>query len=110
MFGDSDGSKDANPGAPPSTTDPPFPNRELTLSSYLCEKPTLASAAAGGGGGAGPSSPPNPAAAAAGDDGKHCVERDFSTSPRPSAGSTGDDSSVVGGKKPRLDSSSLAVP
>ncbi|BAF11418.1 protein TITANIA-like [Oryza sativa Japonica Group] len=110
MFGDSDGSKDANPGAPPSTTDPPFPNRELTLSSYLCEKPTLASAAAGGGGGAGPSSPPNPAAAAAGDDGKHCVERDFLHLSAPKRGDPpGDDSSVVGGKKPRLDSLQLSL-
>uniref|UniRef100_J3LLT7 Protein OBERON 3 n=1 Tax=Oryza brachyantha TaxID=4533 RepID=J3LLT7_ORYBR len=112
MFGDSDGSKEANPGAPASGADPPFPNRELTLSSYLCEKPTLASAGAGAG--AGPSSPPNPApataAAAAGDDAKHCVERDFLHLSAPKRGDPpGDDSSVVGGKKPRLDSLQLSL-
>jgi hypothetical protein len=63
MYGDSDGSKD--PGAAPPPSDQPFPNRELTLSSYLCDKPTLASAAAAdaaasAAAAAGPSSPPNP--------------------------------------------------
>uniref|UniRef100_A0A0D9VRQ1 Protein OBERON 3 n=1 Tax=Leersia perrieri TaxID=77586 RepID=A0A0D9VRQ1_9ORYZ len=108
MFGETDGSKDG--GAPGSSADPPFPNRELTLSSYLCEKPTLASAAAAAA--AGPSSPPNPApaAAAAAEDGKHCVERDFLHLSAPKRGDPpGDDSSVVGGKKPRLDSLQLSL-
>ncbi|CAN6313454.1 unnamed protein product [Urochloa humidicola] len=122
MFGDSDGSKDANAGAPGSgAPEPPFPNRELTLSSYLCDKPPLASAAAAAA--AGPSSPPNPAAAApaAGEDAaaaaaaaaasaKLCVERDFLHLSAPKRGDPpGDDSSVVGGKKPRLDSLQLSL-
>jgi hypothetical protein len=119
MFGYSDGSKDPNPGgASGSNAEPPFPNRELTLSSYLCEKPTLASAAAAGGGGgaAGPSSPPNPApvadaaAADAAANAKLCVERDFLHLSAPKRGDPpGDDSSVVGGKKPRLDSLQLSL-
>ncbi|CAN6301605.1 unnamed protein product [Urochloa humidicola] len=121
MFGDSDGSKDASAGAPGSAApEPPFPNRELTLSSYLCDKPPLASAAAAAAG-AGPSSPPNPAAAApaAGEDAaaaaaaasaKLCVERDFLHLSAPKRGDPpGDDSSVVGGKKPRLDSLQLSL-
>lgn len=102
MFGDSDGSKDAGAAAPGSgAPEPPFPNRELTLSSYLCDKPPpqLGSAAAG------PSSPPNPAA-----DDKLCVERDFLHLSAPKRGDPpGDDSSVVGGKKPRLDSLQLSL-
>ncbi|CAL4930039.1 unnamed protein product [Urochloa decumbens] len=115
MFGDSDGSKDASAGAPGSgAPEPPFPNRELTLSSYLCDKPPLASAAAAA---ARPSSP-NPAAAApaAGEDAaaaaaaKLCVERDFLHLSAPKRGDPpGDDSSVVGGKKPRLDSLQLSL-
>ncbi|KAF8683485.1 hypothetical protein HU200_044392 [Digitaria exilis] len=112
MFGDSDGSKDASAGGAP---DPPFPNRELTLSSYLCDKPPLASAAAAAT--AGPSSPPNPAAPAAEDAAaaaaaaaKLCVERDFLHLSAPKRGDPpGDDSSVVGGKKPRLDSLQLSL-
>ncbi|XP_062210509.1 protein TITANIA-like [Phragmites australis] len=110
MFGDSDGSKDPSSGAPPSNPpEPPFPNRELTLSSYLCDKPPLASAAA-----AGRSSPPNPAAATPADDAganaKLCVERDFLNLSTPKRGDPpGDDSSVVGGKKPRLDSLQLSL-
>ncbi|WVZ56161.1 hypothetical protein U9M48_006732 [Paspalum notatum var. saurae] len=111
MFGDSDGSKDAGAGAPGSgAPDAPFPNRELTLSSYLCDKPAppqtqqqLASSAAVA---PGPSSPPNPAA----DDAKLCVERDFLHLSAPKRGDPpGDDSSVVGGKKPRLDSLQLSL-
>ncbi|TVU47787.1 hypothetical protein EJB05_07396 [Eragrostis curvula] len=113
MFGDSDGSKD--PGAGGSNPlDPPFPNRELTLSSYLCDKQPLTSAAATAA--VGPSSPPNPAsaaaAAAAADDAaaKLCVERDFLHLSAPKRGDPpGDDSSVVGGKKPRLDSLQLSL-
>ncbi|XP_010228900.1 protein OBERON 3 [Brachypodium distachyon] len=116
MYGDSDGSKD--PGAAPPASDQPFPNRELTLSSYLCDKPTLATAAAaeaaGAGAGAGPSSPPNPAPpstdAADAANAKLCVERDFLHLSAPKRGDPpGDDSSVVGGKKPRLDSLQLSL-
>ncbi|CAM0872204.1 unnamed protein product [Alopecurus aequalis] len=115
MYGDSDGSKDS--GAPPPPSDQPFPNRELTLSSYLCDKPTLASAAAAeaaaaGAAAPGPSSPPNPAAdaAAAAEAAKLCVERDFLHLSAPKRGDPpGDDSSVVGGKKPRLDSLQLSL-
>jgi hypothetical protein len=110
MFGDSDGSKDASAAAPGSNpTEPPFPNRELTLSSYLCDKAPPAAAAAG------PSSPPNPEAAAAPADdaaanAKLCVERDFLHLSAPKRGDPpGDDSSVVGGKKPRLDSLQLSL-
>ncbi|KAM0879405.1 hypothetical protein ACQ4PT_034260 [Festuca glaucescens] len=116
MYGDSDGSKD--PGAAPPPSDQPFPNRELTLSSYLCDKPTLASAAAAekaaaSAAAAGPSSPPNPAADAAAEAAKLCVERDFLHLSAPKRGGDppgpGDDSSVVGGKKPRLDSLQLSL-
>uniref|UniRef100_A0ACD5X068 Uncharacterized protein n=1 Tax=Avena sativa TaxID=4498 RepID=A0ACD5X068_AVESA len=116
MYGDSDGSKD--PGAaPPPADQQPFPNRELTLSSYLCDKPTLASAAAAdaAASAAGPSSPPKPAAdaAAAADAAKLCVERDFLHLSAPKRGGDppgpGGDSSVVGGKKPRLDSLQLSL-
>jgi hypothetical protein len=119
MYGDSDGSKD--PGAAPPPSDQPFPNRELTLSSYLCDKPTLASAAAAdaaaASAAAGPSSPPNPnssADAAADAAAKLCVERDFLHLSAPKRGGgdppgPGDDSSVVGGKKPRLDSLQLSL-
>jgi hypothetical protein len=113
MFGDSDGSKDASAGAPGSAPpdQQPFPNRELTLSSYLCDKPPLASAAATAP--PGPSSPPNPAAAAAEEAAaaaKLCVERDFLHLSAPKRGDPpGDDSSVVGGKKPRLDSLQLSL-
>ncbi|KAL6649567.1 hypothetical protein ACP70R_013791 [Stipagrostis hirtigluma subsp. patula] len=114
MYGDSDGSKDAGAAAGGSNpSEPPFPNRELTLSSYLCEKPPLASAAAAS---AGPSSPPNAAAgttedaAAAAAAAKLCVERDFLHLSAPKRGDPpGDDSSVVGGKKPRLDSLQLSL-
>uniref|UniRef100_A0A804LGV2 Protein OBERON 3 n=1 Tax=Zea mays TaxID=4577 RepID=A0A804LGV2_MAIZE len=110
MFGDSDGSKDASAAAPGSNSnppEPPFPNRELTLSSYLCDKAPPAAAA-------GPSSPPNPEAAAPADDAaasaKLCVERDFLHLSAPKRGDPpGDDSSVVGGKKPRLDSLQLSL-
>ncbi|CAD6202817.1 unnamed protein product [Miscanthus lutarioriparius] len=109
MFGDSDGSKDASAAAPGSNPpEPPFPNRELTLSSYLCDKAPPASAA-------GPSSPPNPEAAAAPADdaaanAKLCVERDFLHLSAPKRGDPpGDDSSVVGAKKPRLDSLQLSL-
>lgn len=116
MFGDSDGSKD--PGAAPPPADQPFPNRELTLSSYLCDKPTLASAAAAEAAASaaaaappGPSSPPKPAADAAdAANAKLCVERDFLHLSAPKRGDPpGDDSSVVGGKKPRLDSLQLSL-
>ncbi|VAI07868.1 hypothetical protein VPH35_073841 [Triticum aestivum] len=122
MFGDSDGSKD--PGAAPPPADQPFPNRELTLSSYLCDKPTLASAAAAEAAASaaaaaaaapGSSSPPNPnpaadAAAADAANAKLCVERDFLHLSAPKRGDPpGDDSSVVGGKKPRLDSLQLSL-
>jgi hypothetical protein len=110
MFGDSDGSKDASAAAPGSNSnppEPPFPNRELTLSSYLCDKAPPAAAA-------GPSSPPNPEAAGPADDAaasaKLCVERDFLHLSAPKRGDPpGDDSSVVGGKKPRLDSLQLSL-
>ncbi|XP_062216252.1 protein TITANIA-like [Phragmites australis] len=110
MFGDSDGSKDPKATAPASNPpEPPFPNRELTLSSYLCDKPPLANAAAA----VGPSSPPNPAAGPAVDaaaNAKLCVERDFLNLSAPKRGDPpGDDSSVVGGKKPRLDSLQLSL-
>uniref|UniRef100_A0A453IJ94 Oberon-like PHD finger domain-containing protein n=1 Tax=Aegilops tauschii subsp. strangulata TaxID=200361 RepID=A0A453IJ94_AEGTS len=108
------------PAPPPA--DQPFPNRELTLSSYLCDKPTLASAAAAEAAASaaaaaaapGPSSPPNPnpAADAAADaaNAKLCVERDFLHLSAPKRGDPpGDDSSVVGGKKPRLDSLQLSL-
>ncbi|KAE8780381.1 protein OBERON 3 [Hordeum vulgare] len=114
MYGDSDGSKD--PGAAPPPSDQPFPNRELTLSSYLCDKPTLASAAAAEAAASaaaaapGPSSPPNPDAAADAANAKLCVERDFLHLSAPKRGDPpGDDSSVVGGKKPRLDSLQLSL-
>jgi hypothetical protein len=95
MLPDSDGSKDAG-------SNPPFPNRELTLSSYLCDKPPITTAAA-----AGPSSPPT---AAPDDATKLCVERDFLHLSAPKRGDPpGDDSSVVGGKKPRLDSLHLSL-
>ncbi|CAD6210366.1 unnamed protein product [Miscanthus lutarioriparius] len=107
MFGDSDGSKDASAAEPGSNPpEPPFPNRELTL-SYLCDKAPPAAA--------GPSSPPNPEAAAAPADdaaanAKLCVERDFFHLSAPKRGDPpGDDSSVVGGKKPRLDSLQLSL-
>ncbi|KAK3150997.1 hypothetical protein QOZ80_3AG0240290 [Eleusine coracana subsp. coracana] len=112
MFGDSDGSKDPGAGPPGSNApDPTFPNRELTLSSYLCDKQPITSAATAA---AGPSSPPNPAAAtapaAADDASKLCVERDFLHLSAPKRGDPpGDDSSVVGGKKPRLDSLQLSL-
>ncbi|XP_047089924.1 protein TITANIA-like isoform X1 [Lolium rigidum] len=121
MYGDSDGSKDAGAGAgAPPPSDQPFPNRELTLSSYLCDKPTLASAAAAenaasaaASAAAGPSSPPNPAADAAAEAAKLCVERDFLHLSAPKRGGDppgpGDDSSVAGGKKPRLDSLQLSL-
>jgi len=39
MFGDSNGSKNTSAAALGSNpTEPPFPNRELTLSIYLCDK------------------------------------------------------------------------
>jgi hypothetical protein len=114
MFGDSDGSKDASAGAPRSASpdQKPFPNWELTLSSYLYDKPPLASAAATAP--PGPSSPPNPTAAAADEAtaaaAKLYVERDFLHISAPKRGdSPGDDSSVVGGKKPRLDSLQLSL-
>ncbi|KAG8074208.1 hypothetical protein GUJ93_ZPchr0006g44131 [Zizania palustris] len=107
MFGETDGSKDGNTAAAGGNPDPPFPNRELTLSSYLCDKPTLASVSAAAAA-AGPSSPPNPAPPA--DDAKLCVERDFLHLAAPKRGDPpGDDSSVVGGKKPRLDSLQLSL-
>jgi hypothetical protein len=108
MFGDSDESKDPGAGAPGSNPpERPFPNRELTLSSYLCDKPPITSAATA----AGPSSPPTTAAAAPADDAsKLCVERDFFRLSAPKRGDPpGDDSSVVGGKKPRLDSLQLSL-
>jgi hypothetical protein len=108
MFGDSDGSKDASAAAPGSNPpEPPFPSRELTLSSYLCDKAPPAAA--------GPSSPPNPEAAAgpaedAAASAKLCVERDFLHLTAPKRGDPpGDDSSVVGGKKPRLESLQLSL-
>jgi hypothetical protein len=108
MFGDFDGSKDASAAAPGSNPpEPPFPSRELTLSSYLCDKAPPAAA--------GPSSPPNPEAAAgsvedAAANAKLCVERDFLhlTAPK-RRDPPGDDSSVVGGKKPRLESLQLSL-
>ncbi|PWZ14636.1 hypothetical protein Zm00014a_021999 [Zea mays] len=84
MFGDSDGSKDASAAAPGSNPpEPPFPSRELTLSSYLCDKAPPAAA--------GPSSPPNPEAAAgpaedAAPTPSCASSRICSTSQRPSAG------------------------
>jgi|UniRef100_A0A804ML69 hypothetical protein len=103
MFGDSDGSKDTSAAVPGSNpSEPPFPSRELTLSSYLCDKALPAAA--------GPSSSPNPEAAAgpaeeAAANAKLCVERDMLHLTAPKRGDPpGDDSSVVGGKKPRLES------
>jgi hypothetical protein len=103
LFGDSDGSKDASAAAPGSNPpESPFPSWELTLSSYLCDKAPPAAA--------GPSSPPNPEAAAgpaedAAANAKLCVERDLLHLTAPKRGDLpGDDSSVVGGKKPRLES------
>jgi hypothetical protein len=86
MFGDSDGSKDASAATPGSNPpEPPFPSRELTLSSYLCDK-----------------APPNPEAAAgpaedAAANAKLCIERDFLhlTAPK-RRDPPGDDSSVRG--------------